>query len=94
MGHSLGGGELTAIGAQHPDRIAGLVYLDAVADPTDDYTELNSRIQQLPPAIRNLPQWNGGWLSLHLPVTLQEFAEYHRAAHGFAFPIGEVLADY
>jgi hypothetical protein len=68
--------------------------LDAVADPTDDYTELTSLIQQLPPAIRNLPERNGDWPFLHLPVTLQEFAAYHRTAHGFAFPIGEVLAEY
>jgi pimeloyl-ACP methyl ester carboxylesterase len=60
MAHSIGGDELTAMGAQHSDRIAGLVYLDATADPRDDYTEFNARIQELPPAIRSLPEWNGG----------------------------------
>src|SRR5580692_9458024 len=28
-GHSLGGEELSVIGSQHPDRVAGLIYLDA-----------------------------------------------------------------
>jgi len=32
-GHSMGGGELTTIGRQHSDRIAGLIYVDATADP-------------------------------------------------------------
>ena len=49
MGHSIGGDELTAIGGKHSDRIAGLVYLDATADPRDDYSEFNARIRELPP---------------------------------------------
>jgi pimeloyl-ACP methyl ester carboxylesterase len=60
IGHSIGGDELTAIGAQHSDRLGGLIYLDATADPRDDYTEFSARIQQLPPAIRSLPEWSGG----------------------------------
>src|SRR5258705_1069844 len=35
VGHSMGGNELTTVGSQHPDRVAGLVYLDAGADPKD-----------------------------------------------------------
>ena len=35
VGHSMAGGELTTIGSQHPDRLAALVYLDALADPVD-----------------------------------------------------------
>ena len=35
VGHSMGGNELTTVGSQHPDRLAGLVYLDASADPKD-----------------------------------------------------------
>jgi non-heme chloroperoxidase len=35
VGHSLAGDELTTLGRQHPKRVAGLVYLDALADPTD-----------------------------------------------------------
>jgi pimeloyl-ACP methyl ester carboxylesterase len=35
-GSSIAGNELTAIGSRHSNRVAGLVYLDAAADPTDD----------------------------------------------------------
>ena len=33
VGHSMAGGELTTLGNQHSDRLSGLVYLDALADP-------------------------------------------------------------
>jgi pimeloyl-ACP methyl ester carboxylesterase len=35
VGHSMAGSELTTIGGQHPERVAGLVYLDAGDDPGD-----------------------------------------------------------
>jgi len=35
VGHSMAGGELTTLGAQHSDRLGGLVYLDALGDPRD-----------------------------------------------------------
>jgi non-heme chloroperoxidase len=54
-GHSMGGNELTTLGSQHSDRVGGLVYLDAGADPKDfpasdpAYMALAGR---LPPANR------------------------------------------
>ena len=35
VGHSMAGGELTTLGNQHSDRLAGLIYLDALGDPGD-----------------------------------------------------------
>jgi pimeloyl-ACP methyl ester carboxylesterase len=35
VGHSMAGGELTTLGSQHSERLAGLVYLDALGDPRD-----------------------------------------------------------
>ena len=37
-GHSLGGEELSSIGSRHPDRVAGLIYLDPSAGAYDDGT--------------------------------------------------------
>jgi pimeloyl-ACP methyl ester carboxylesterase len=96
MGHSLGGDELTAIGAQRSDRIAGLVYLDATADPRDDYTEFNSRIQQLPPAIRSLPEWSGG-LPAPSVADRSSFVAYQRwtqAKFGVEWPESELRNNY
>jgi len=36
VGHSMSGGEMTTLGRQHSDRLAGLVYLDALGDLEDD----------------------------------------------------------
>lgn len=96
MGHSIGGDELTAIGAQRSDRIAGLVYLDATADPRDDFTEFNSRIQQLPAAIRSLPEWNGG-LRPGSVADRSSFAAYRRwlqDRNGVQWPEAELRNVY
>jgi pimeloyl-ACP methyl ester carboxylesterase len=58
VGHSMGGNELTTVASQHPDRVGGLVYLDAGADPKDfpasdpAYMALGNK---LPPANRLPP---------------------------------------
>lgn len=96
MGHSIGGDELTAIGAQRSNRIAGLVYLDATADPRDDYTEFNSRIQQLPAAIRSLPEWSGG-LRAGSVAGRSSFAAYRRwlrERNGVEWPEAELRNLY
>jgi len=36
IGHSMAGGEMTAVGHDHSDRLAGIVYLDALGDLEDD----------------------------------------------------------
>jgi pimeloyl-ACP methyl ester carboxylesterase len=57
-GHSAGGGELTRLGDEHSDRIAGLVYLDAAFDPAD-FPAANpaymALFHNLPEALRNRP---------------------------------------
>jgi non-heme chloroperoxidase len=35
VGHSMSGGELTTLGNQHSNKLAALIYLDAVFDPAD-----------------------------------------------------------
>jgi pimeloyl-ACP methyl ester carboxylesterase len=58
VGHSMGGNELTTLASQHPDRVSGLVYMDAGADPQDfpasdpAYMALGNK---LPPANRLPP---------------------------------------
>ena len=58
MGHSMAGEELTRLGDEHPDRLAGLVYVDAAADPTDfpaSSPAYMALYQKLPEAMRNHP---------------------------------------
>ena len=35
-GHSMAGGELTTLGNQHSERLAGLAYIEALDDPRDN----------------------------------------------------------
>ena len=59
VGHSIAGEELSSIGSRHPDKVAGLVYLDAAYsyayyDPSRgdfniDLFELDDKIERLKP---------------------------------------------
>jgi pimeloyl-ACP methyl ester carboxylesterase len=59
VGHSIGGEELSSIGSRHPDRVAGLIYLDAAysyayyepsrGDFNIDLFELDDKIERLKP---------------------------------------------
>jgi pimeloyl-ACP methyl ester carboxylesterase len=54
IGNSSGGAILHTLGAQHPDRLGGLVYLDAAEDPTltmADYDAPPVDRAHLPPAV-------------------------------------------
>ena len=61
VGHSAAGEELTRLGDEHSDRIAGLVYLDAVSDPTDfpaSSPAYMALFQKLPEAMRTPPPYS------------------------------------
>jgi non-heme chloroperoxidase len=57
VGHSLGGVELSSVGSRYPDKIAGLIYLDAaysyafyseaVGDPVIDVLDLHQRLTKV-----------------------------------------------
>jgi non-heme chloroperoxidase len=59
VGHSIGGEELSSVGSRHPEKVAGLIYLDAGygyayydrsrGDLTIDVIELQKKLQQLQP---------------------------------------------
>jgi non-heme chloroperoxidase len=59
-GHSLGGEELSSVGSRHPERVAGLIYLDAGyayayyngsrGDLGIDLNDLRKKLEQLQPS--------------------------------------------
>src|SRR5438132_9606613 len=89
VGHSMAGGELTTLGNQHSDRLAGLVYLDALGDPRDwpasdpAYREL---VNQLPEIRRGPPVVDRSSFSAYRASQL-------RNEH-FAFPESELRQLY
>jgi non-heme chloroperoxidase len=67
-GHSVAGNELSQLGIHHYERIAGLVYLEALNDGTDDYTDYDAISSKLPEAMRKPPSPS--------PSDLKSFATY------------------
>jgi pimeloyl-ACP methyl ester carboxylesterase len=83
IGHSLGGDEITAFAVAHPERTAGLVYLDAAIDHTAALRwqqEFGSSYP--PPPLGTAAQ----------RATAETYRDYLRGIMGVAFPMGEVLA--
>lgn len=55
VGNSCGGAILHSLGAEHPERLGGLVYLDAAEDPTlkaSDYEQVPVDVANLPKRVR------------------------------------------
>ncbi len=69
MGHSVAGDELSQLGIHHADRVSGLVYLDALNDGSDDYSELDSLSAKLPDAMKKPPSPS--------PADLKSFRAFH-----------------
>lgn len=87
-GHSVAGDELSQLGILHYDRIGGLVYLDALNDATDDYTEYTALRRKLPKTMQNAPSPSAS--------DLKSFRAYRdwRAASGNAIPESELRSEF
>jgi non-heme chloroperoxidase len=87
VGHSFGGQDLNTLGAEHSDRIAGLVYLDSGEDPTVvDYGVEKADPTKLPVSTQKIS-----------PPSHQSFQAHRNWAlrdHGFAFPEAELRQLY
>lgn len=84
MGHSMGGGEMTTLANQHSDRLSGLVYLDAIADPGDSMRDAGfvELLHKLPPGMREPPRMD--------PSTFAAYRASQARAGGGAFPESEL----
>jgi non-heme chloroperoxidase len=86
VGHSIAGDELTTLGVNYPERITGLIYLDAAydrgAEPSERYRELGVSLPDRPPP---------------LPDDLLSYAtlrEYLTRTGSDLLPEGELIAMY
>jgi pimeloyl-ACP methyl ester carboxylesterase len=92
IGHSAAGGELTTVGRQHSERLAGLVYLDAIADLEDDPPadkEWAALAAKMPPGLRPQPDC--------APPDRSSFTAYRTSLAcrmGFAFPESELRQQF
>jgi pimeloyl-ACP methyl ester carboxylesterase len=69
MGHSVAGNELSQLGIHHADRVSGLIYLDALNDGSDDWSELDTLAAKLPDAMKRRPPSS--------PSDLKSFRAFH-----------------
>lgn len=79
-GHSIAGDELSEIGTNHPDRVSGLIYLDAV----HDHSKIPALLEGAPPE----PQPN--------PASMASVAAFRAElarTQGIEFPMGESVAQ-
>lgn len=89
VGHSVAGNELSQLGIHHFDRIGGLVYLDALNDGTDDYTDYDALCSKLPEAMQKGPTPS--------PVDLKSFPAYRDwrfRTQGISVPESELRNDF
>jgi pimeloyl-ACP methyl ester carboxylesterase len=93
VGHSMAGGELTTIGREHPNRISGLIYLDALGDPRDwtgSDPAYMALFQKLPAPMRTPPPPPTGEES----KSFSAYRAMQMRNNKFAFPESELRNIY
>lgn len=89
VGHSVAGDELSQLGIHHFDRIGALVYLDALNDASDDYTDYDALATKLPPSMRKPPSPS--------PSDLKSFPAYRNwrmRTEGISYPEAELRSEF
>jgi non-heme chloroperoxidase len=93
VGHSMSGEELTTLGDEHSDRLAGLVYLDATSDPTDypgNSAAYMALFNKLPAAMRA----NGSKPDASDLRSFQAFHDFKVRQNGFEYPEAQLRASF
>jgi non-heme chloroperoxidase len=88
-GHSVAGNELSQLGIHQYSQIAGLIYLDALNDSTDDYTDYDAVTSKLPEALRKPPT-----PSTADTKTFDAYRAWKSRSGGVFYPEAELRNDY
>ena len=89
VGHSVAGGELSMLGIHEYARIGGIVYLDALNDGTDDYTDYDALCSKLPRAMQEGPTPSPGDLK-----SFPAYRDWRKGTQGISIPEAELRNDY
>ncbi|MEZ5353175.1 MAG: alpha/beta hydrolase [Bryobacteraceae bacterium] len=93
VGHSMAGSELTTVGRQHSSRIAGLVYLDAGADPKD-FPWSDPRYRGAVEKMGSLKPPPPSALAAKRKASYAAYREWQKQAGGIVFGEAEVRNMY
>ena len=88
-GHSYAGKEMTILG-KRSDRIAGLIFLDALSDPTYDWSEHDAIRNRLPPERYPSPRPPRG----ENHPSFEEYMAWQRVGRRAPFPESELRATW
>jgi non-heme chloroperoxidase len=89
MGHSIAGNELTQLGVHHPDRIAGIVYLDALSDGTDDYADYDAVCRKLPEVMQKPSSSTASDMK-----TFKAYRDWRVRTGGVSIPEAELRTEF
>lgn len=92
MGHSMSGEELTRLGDEHSERLAGLVYLDAASDPKDwpgSSPEYMALFKKLPESTQTRPEPSAAELK-----SFHEYYEWQLRNRDTPFPESELRNQF
>lgn len=88
VGHSIAGGELSALGARHPDRVERLVYLDSAYDRTGAL-QMTKKVPPTPgpseadrASIDAMARWREAALGVHNRAVRENLADTARMESG------------
>jgi pimeloyl-ACP methyl ester carboxylesterase len=89
VAHGFGGQDLITIGAQHSDRVAGLVFLNSAEDPTLAFSAFGVEqvdFEKLPVALREPPPPDTS--------SFDAYQQWQMRTHGVIFPESELRQQF
>jgi pimeloyl-ACP methyl ester carboxylesterase len=89
VGHSVAGNELSLLGIHHYGQIGGLVYLDALNDGTDDYTDYDALCSKLPESMQKGPVASAADLR-----SFPAYRDWRKQTQGISIPESELRNDF
>jgi non-heme chloroperoxidase len=88
-GHSIAGDELSQLGIHHHERVGGLVYLDALHDSADDWTDYDALCSKLPDAMQRPPASSSSDLK-----SFSAYQDWRLRTEGVRIPESELRRDF
>jgi pimeloyl-ACP methyl ester carboxylesterase len=88
-GHSISGNEMSQLGIHHHERIGGLVYLDALNDLGDDWTDFDALTPKLPEMMRKGPSPSPSNLK-----SFETYRDWRTRTQGVTIPEAEWRNDF
>jgi non-heme chloroperoxidase len=88
-GHSISGNEMSQLGIHHHEQIGGLVYLDALNDLGDDWTDYDALTPKLPQVIQKGPSPSPSDLK-----SFETYRDWRMRTQGVTIPEAEWRNDF